>query len=536
MANVEARETPLDQQVADGRNLRWMVIAVAGSFALSLALVYLYIHYLPMNLTSHTRELTQQIEEFLNKQGIPNDNFTESAFSEENDSRAIWTKKQLQVNLPPQINGSALIQTLRRDLSTVGVVVMEDPEPQNGSTVAHFLLAGRPFLSLRLFEAAPQVPQTPPRDLTAPCQSLQAKIRALLSQNNATFPAASQKEPERREINGCLINWYDWKVNLPETLPLETLATTIETTLSDDSIAVRQENNQPGQEKVLIVSYLGLDFLKMTFVESDVGGASASEPQSDTRVTNNETGNELPLDSVEYNGNNNGAPPPEATTQTAAPARIAIIVDDGGYGGAPTEKILSLNTSLTLAILPFTPYAAETATRAAQLGFQVLIHMPMESFSTKTTFPGSVLTHMTQEEMRDVITRARADVPNAVGMNNHTGSKFTQNAEALSLFFAALKDTSLFFIDSRTTGKSKAFDTAVSAGIRARSSNLFLDNSPDADAILAQTKKLIALAQQHGSAIGICHFRHATAQVLERVIQEIQNAGVQLVHVSELVP
>ena len=143
---------------------------------------------------------------------------------------------------------------------------------------------------------------------------------------------------------------------------------------------------------------------------------------------------------------------------------------------------------------------------------------------------------MGEAEMRDILTRAIAEVPNAVGMNNHTGSKFTQDAEALGVFFPLLRETSLFFVDSRTTGKSKAYEKALEAGIRAGSSSLFLDNRGDPDAIVQQGRKLIGLAKSKGTAIGICHFRPTTAGVLGQIIQEIRAAGVELVHVSELIP
>jgi polysaccharide deacetylase 2 family uncharacterized protein YibQ len=216
-------------------------------------------------------------------------------------------------------------------------------------------------------------------------------------------------------------------------------------------------------------------------------------------------------------------------------ARVAIILDDGGYGGPVTETVLALDPKLTLAILPYTPHDAATAEDAAARGFEVILHMPMENSSSSADFPGMITTAMASDEIQRLTRRALAEIPGATGVNNHTGSKFTSDASGMAEFLAILKEQGLFFVDSRTINTSVAFDTAREAGVPTAQRHVFLDNQADQAYIRAQLDELLARARAHGSAIGIGHFRKDTVAVLASALPEIEaEPDLELVHVSEL--
>lgn len=229
------------------------------------------------------------------------------------------------------------------------------------------------------------------------------------------------------------------------------------------------------------------------------------------------------------------APETAATAMATQAPRIAIIVDDGGYGGAATDIILDLPPSLTLSVLPYTPFGESLAQEATQRGFEVLLHMPMENDSLRLNHTGQLDTVMTLADIRRLTHQALAQVPGAVGINNHTGSKFTANAEALDRFMRVVDDTGLFFVDSRTTPKSRAYDLALQFGIPAAERTLFLDHDNAPDAIRARFRELMHRAQAQGSAIGICHFRPNTALILREMLPQLDAKGIDLVPVSELV-
>lgn len=227
--------------------------------------------------------------------------------------------------------------------------------------------------------------------------------------------------------------------------------------------------------------------------------------------------------------------PVQPVDEQPATPRVALIIDDGGYPNGTADIILAADPKLTLAILPYTPLGKEIAERGAALGFEIMLHMPMQPMDTSIQFEGQLNTGMSAEEIARLTEAALATVPGVEGINNHTGSKFTSDPESISRFVAAIKDKPYYFIDSVTTAKSKAYDTAKGAGIRAARRNVFLDDKDDPAYIRKQFALLRNIAKKSGSAIGIGHFRPATAALLQSELDKIKADGIQLVHASELV-
>jgi len=216
------------------------------------------------------------------------------------------------------------------------------------------------------------------------------------------------------------------------------------------------------------------------------------------------------------------------------PARVAIILDDGGYGNDYTEKILAMSPRLTLAILPYTPFGAETARRGAALGFEIMLHMPMEPEKNDKPFKGQLNVGMDALEIQRLTREALAEIPGVVGVNNHTGSRFTAHREGMRAFMEVMREQQLYFIDSVTSRKSIGFEVAKEVGVPTGRRAVFLDDRNDAAFIHKQFTLLIKRAHDSGSAIGIGHFRAGTASVLPALLKRLEDEGIALVHASEL--
>ncbi|HOV60571.1 MAG TPA: divergent polysaccharide deacetylase family protein [Candidatus Hydrogenedentes bacterium] len=241
-----------------------------------------------------------------------------------------------------------------------------------------------------------------------------------------------------------------------------------------------------------------------------------------------------------------GAPPqepvPTTDDQAAAdltllpgtPPRVAIILDDGGWGGRETEEILAMDSRLTLSILPHTPYGTETALRASELGFEIMLHMPMQN--GKGCFPGEIRVDMDAETIRELTLRAVEQVPGACGTNNHTGTTFTRNRPGMEAFMDVVSELGWFFVDSRTTTRSVAYTVAVGKGVPALNREIFLDHVNTRTYIDSQFRALIALAKKNGKALAIGHFRPNTVQALKEWLPELDKQEIDLVHVSEILP
>ena len=216
--------------------------------------------------------------------------------------------------------------------------------------------------------------------------------------------------------------------------------------------------------------------------------------------------------------------------------RVAIIIDDMGYHRQLGEDLLSLDLNLTYSFLPHGPFTSELETLAWQKGHDILIHMPMQPQDAQwDPGPGALHPEFTGQELSLAVKKNLAGVPHAIGANNHMGSMFTADRQAMNLFLDVLREQGLFFVDSVTTPDSVAAEEAGKMGIKTGSRHVFLDNIQTYEDICRQLKKLIAHARKHGSAIGIGHPNRATYLALTRcrdmLLQQVRIVGIhELVH------
>jgi len=128
-----------------------------------------------------------------------------------------------------------------------------------------------------------------------------------------------------------------------------------------------------------------------------------------------------------------------------------------------------------------------------------------------------------------------ATVPHAIGANNHEGSRATADARLMTELMPLLRARGLFFIDSRTTAATVAYDEAKRAGVRAASRNVFLDDTPTRDAVLAQLDVAARDAMRERYAIAIGHPHPETIAALREGVPRLERRGIRIVFASELV-
>jgi len=230
------------------------------------------------------------------------------------------------------------------------------------------------------------------------------------------------------------------------------------------------------------------------------------------------------------------APSSRAARPQSLPA-IAILIDDLGNDRAAVDRIRGWPWTVSTAVLPELSGSEGAARDLARSGKEVLLHLPMEpkGFPGVKPGPGVVLRSQSDEDITATVEADLASVPGASGVNNHMGSAATADARVMRAVSRVLARRGLFFIDSRTTDATVALDSARSAGVRAASRKVFLDDIQREDAIEASLDGLIEKARADGSAIGIGHPYPSTLAVLDRELPKIAGRGVRLVKISELV-
>jgi hypothetical protein len=225
---------------------------------------------------------------------------------------------------------------------------------------------------------------------------------------------------------------------------------------------------------------------------------------------------------------------PAAIANEVELPRIAIVIDDLGNSRFQ-QQFAELPGPLTLAMLPHTPYAERIAQSAQQNGKEVIIHMPMQASANDDAGAGMLSSEDDKAETILLMEQAFIQIPQAVGMNNHMGSRLTALIEPMQWVMEQLALRNFYFLDSRTTAATQAENVAREFGIPVARRHVFLDNNPEPAEIALRWKDLIRHAHKHGEAIAIAHPHRSTLEFLKEVLPNIErHYGVKLVVASSL--
>lgn len=214
--------------------------------------------------------------------------------------------------------------------------------------------------------------------------------------------------------------------------------------------------------------------------------------------------------------------------------RIAIIIDDIGYSIALGQRTIALQGNLTLAVLPQTPGATLLAKAGHASGKEIMLHAPMSNHSDVPLGPGGLTPDMSKAEFMQVLSKSIDSIPHIRGVNNHMGSELTTRRKQMQWVMEELKHRDLYFIDSLTDSNSVALKTARKNGIISQRRDIFLDHFQNEADIEHAFQRLLERAKDNGFAIGIGHPHPETLNVLERLLPQLEQHNVELVHVSEL--
>jgi hypothetical protein len=226
-----------------------------------------------------------------------------------------------------------------------------------------------------------------------------------------------------------------------------------------------------------------------------------------------------------------GSPP----GSSSAP-RLAIILDDLGSDSSAAEAIFALPYPLTISVLPHHEHSVEIANKARSRGYQVLLHLPMQSVANERPEAQELHPGMSAEAVSNLVDQFLQEIPGVVGVNNHQGSQATSDSDLMSELMPVLRDRHLFYVDSRTTAATVAYDTAQRAGVPSSFRNVpFLDDVAEVAAVRKQLELALRGAREKGEAIAIGHPHPATLRALREVLPKAQTQGVRLVFASELV-
>lgn len=232
------------------------------------------------------------------------------------------------------------------------------------------------------------------------------------------------------------------------------------------------------------------------------------------------------------------SPPASPTTHDKAThsteIAVAIIIDDIGYNYAQGLKAMQLPGNITYAIIPHSPKATFFAQQAEKHQKETMLHAPMSTINHLPIGDYGLNESMSEGQFKSTLQSALSSLPNVKGLNNHMGSLLTQKNQPMAWVMEALKERQLYFVDSRTSAKSVAWDMAQQQGIPALKRDIFLDHEPNKPFIHRQFQQLILIAKRQGYAVAIAHPHPETIAYLEENLSVLASHNIRLVTASTL--
>jgi len=222
--------------------------------------------------------------------------------------------------------------------------------------------------------------------------------------------------------------------------------------------------------------------------------------------------------------------------ESAKKPKLVFVIDDAGHNLWQLEPFLQLPFPLTIAVLPGLAYTQKAAALIVAAGKELILHQPMEALNGLDAGPGSISQTMPPETIRQILTANMAQLPQAVGMNNHMGSKATAHAGLMGIVLDTVRQAGWYFLDSGTTADSVVATVAAKQKLSIWERTVFLDNSPERDYIVNKINEGSKVAAKHGYAIMIGHVWTAElAQTLSELYPALIEQGFSLSTIAKMI-
>jgi len=227
-----------------------------------------------------------------------------------------------------------------------------------------------------------------------------------------------------------------------------------------------------------------------------------------------------------------------AVAFTVPPRRkmIAVVLDDVGVAESHAEMAIALPPAVTLSFMTYAEHVDRLAAKARAQGHELLVHMPMEPLDNRID-PGqnALLVGMSDAEIRQRIRWGLARFSGYIGINNHMGSRFTQNESGMRVVLDEMRKNGLLFLDSKTIAHTVSDNLAAEMHVTHIDRDVFIDDDLSSDAAFKQLALAEKIAEKQGYAVAIGHPHPATIAALRAWIPTLESKGLVLVPLSAIV-
>lgn len=291
-----------------------------------------------------------------------------------------------------------------------------------------------------------------------------------------------------------------------------------------------------------------IDFLKENL--EALKASSAQEPLEQVREAESPKDTETNLDSPiplnEAKTQDDQEESPEKNTQgqrkcQRTKPQLAIIIDDIGTL-AQYRVLTKIHYKITPSLFPKSRINPQTP-KIAEIAPFYMVHLPLEALNFYQEGHEWLFVGDSRDKIEKRIQAIKKDFPTLTYINNHTGSKFTQNLDSMKLLLETLAKHNINFLDSRTTPHTKTnllYNADSQKPLNPCQEqflerDVFLDNELNIPKITQNLIQAVKIAKTKGYAIAIGHPHKETILALKNAEDYLAKSGVEIVYVNEII-
>ena len=217
--------------------------------------------------------------------------------------------------------------------------------------------------------------------------------------------------------------------------------------------------------------------------------------------------------------------------------QIFLVIDDAGLTIEQAEQFLTIPIPMTIAIMPHRRVCKEVASLVQHdPKKEAILHQPMEA-KRKSANPGrgAIYDQMGNKEVVLILKDNLLTVPGVVGINNHMGSRITENQRIMNEVLSFCRSKKIFFLDSKTSYNSIVPRVAKNLKVHLEQRDVFLDIVHKRSAIQKRWEEAQRKADKKGYVVVIGHaWSKDTADVIRDSYKTLQKKGYTFHKLSEL--
>jgi uncharacterized protein len=220
---------------------------------------------------------------------------------------------------------------------------------------------------------------------------------------------------------------------------------------------------------------------------------------------------------------------------TPGSPRIALVVEGSGLNAEGAENaIAKLPGAITLAFAPTDVGVEQQAAEAREAGHETVLQARLDDLSDSTGlgahFPS---TSASDAENLDSLRWQMGRFTGYIAVVNTLGDKFTTDRQEITPILSEIAARGLGYLDG-SSPRGVAPDVAAALTMPSARGDVVIDGDAAPAAIDAALARLVELARQRGSAIGVASASPASITRLARWTNELDSKGVALVPLSAL--